>query len=100
MIYEFKLPDIGEGLAEGEVTKWHVKAGDAVTENQPLANVLTDKAEVEVPSPKSGRVLKLYAKAGEKIKVHGPLVEFELTGKGATQNKATTTTKTDSAPSR
>ena len=56
MIYEFKLPDIGEGLTEGELVKWHVKEGDSVSENQPLCNVLTDKAEVEIPSPKSGRI--------------------------------------------
>jgi pyruvate dehydrogenase E2 component (dihydrolipoamide acetyltransferase) len=77
-VYDFKLPDIGEGLTEGEVVKWHVKVGDTVTENQPLCNVLTDKAEVEIPSPKSGTIVKLYAKAGEKIKVHAPLVGFEL----------------------
>ena len=78
MIYEFKLPDIGEGLAEGEVVKWHVKEGDVVKENQPLCNVLTDKAEVEIPSPKNGKILKLMAMAGQKVKVHAPLVSFEL----------------------
>ncbi len=75
--YEFKLPDIGEGLTEGEIVKWHVKVGDQVFENQPLCNVLTDKAEVEIPSPKSGKIAKLYAKAGEKVKVHAPLVALE-----------------------
>lgn len=78
MVYEFKLPDIGEGLTEGEVTKWHVKVGDSVKENQPLCSVLTDKAEVEIPSPKAGTVTKLFAKPGEKVKVHAPLVAFEL----------------------
>jgi pyruvate dehydrogenase E2 component (dihydrolipoamide acetyltransferase) len=78
MTYEFKLPDIGEGLTEGEVVKWHVKEGDSVKENQPLCNVLTDKAEVEIPSPKTGKILKLMAKVGEKVKVHAPLVAFEL----------------------
>src|SRR5579862_6088053 len=83
MNYEFKLPDIGEGLTEGEVVKWHVKEGDSVKENQPLCNVLTDKAEVEIPSPKNGRVTKLFAKEGEKVKVHAPLVTFDIDGGGA-----------------
>jgi pyruvate dehydrogenase E2 component (dihydrolipoamide acetyltransferase) len=83
MTYEFKLPDIGEGLTEGEIVKWHVKEGDAVAENQPLCNVLTDKAEVEVPSPKSGTVVKLFGKAGDKIKVHAPLASIEVGGGSA-----------------
>src|ERR1700674_169669 len=80
MNYEFKLPDIGEGLTEGEVVKWHVKEGDVVKENQPLCNVLTDKAEVEIPSPKSGKILKLMAQEGQKVKVHAGLVVFDLAG--------------------
>lgn len=87
MIYEFKLPDIGEGLVEGEITKWHVKEGDTVKENQPIANVLTDKAEVEIPSPKNGKVLKLMAKEGEKIKVHATFITFEVEG-GSSAAKA------------
>jgi pyruvate dehydrogenase E2 component (dihydrolipoamide acetyltransferase) len=88
MTYEFKLPDIGEGLTEGEVTKWHVKVGDKVVENQPLASVLTDKAEVEVPSPKSGTVTKLFAKPGEKVKVHAPLVALEVSDGSAVRKPA------------
>jgi pyruvate dehydrogenase E2 component (dihydrolipoamide acetyltransferase) len=80
MNFEFKLPDIGEGLTEGELVKWHVKEGDMVQENQNLCNILTDKAEVEIPSPKSGRILKLAAKPGEKVQVHGPLVVIEVAG--------------------
>lgn len=83
MQYEFKLPDIGEGLSEGEVVKWHVREGDAVIENQPLINVLTDKAEVEIPSPKSGRIVKLLAAEGQKVPVHAGLVLFELDGAAA-----------------
>ncbi|NNN07364.1 MAG: DUF2118 domain-containing protein [Elusimicrobia bacterium] len=82
MNFEFKLPDIGEGLVEGEIVKWFVKEGDTVAENQPLASVLTDKAEVEIPSPKSGKILKLFGKPGEKIKVHAPLATFEVGGNG------------------
>lgn len=80
MTFEFKLPDIGEGLVEGEITKWHVKEGDSIKENQPLVNVLTDKAEVEIPSPKNGKILKLLAKEGQKVKVHSVFVTFELAG--------------------
>jgi pyruvate dehydrogenase E2 component (dihydrolipoamide acetyltransferase) len=80
MDYEFKLPDIGEGLVEGEIVKWHVKVGDKIAENQPLAAVLTDKAEVEIPSPKSGVVTKLFGKPGEKIKVHAPLAVISVGG--------------------
>ena len=54
MNFEFKLPDIGEGLVEGEIVKWFVKEGDSIREHDPLAAILTDKAEVEVPIPKTG----------------------------------------------
>ncbi len=83
MDYEFKLPDIGEGLVEGEIVKWHVKIGDTVQEHQVLASVLTDKAEVEIPSPKAGKVVKLFGKPGEKIKVHSPLATIEVAGGSA-----------------
>ncbi len=83
MNYEFNLPDIGEGLVEGEIVKWFVKVGDTVAEHQPLAAVLTDKAEVEIPSPKAGKIVKLHAKPGEKIKVHTPLVSIDIAGGAA-----------------
>ena len=69
MVYEFRLPDIGEGIAEGEVVKWLVKEGDEVKENQPLVEIMTDKVNVEIPSPKKGTILKLMAKNGEIVKV-------------------------------
>ena len=80
MVFEFRLPDIGEGVAEGEVVRWFVKAGDTVREDDPLVSVLTDKANVEIPSPKSGRVLSLHAQVGEKVKVGGLLVTIEAEG--------------------
>lgn len=83
MNFEFNLPDIGEGLVEGEIVKWFVKVGDKIQEHQPIAAVLTDKAEVEVPSPKSGTITKLYGKPGEKIKVHSPLASIEVGGGSA-----------------
>ena len=69
MVYEFRLPDIGEGVAEGEVVKWLVKEGVEVKENDPLVEIMTDKVNVEIPSPKKGTVLKLMAKEGEVVKV-------------------------------
>ncbi|MDD5304981.1 MAG: DUF2118 domain-containing protein, partial [Elusimicrobia bacterium] len=83
MNFEFNLPDIGEGLVEGEIVKWFVKVGDTVAEHQPLAAVLTDKAEVEIPSPKAGKIIKLYGKPGEKIKVHSPLASIDVAGGAA-----------------
>jgi pyruvate dehydrogenase E2 component (dihydrolipoamide acetyltransferase) len=80
MAYEFRLPDIGEGVAEGEVVQWFVKEGDTIQEDQPLISVLTDKANVEIPSPKTGRIAKLNAAVGEKVKVGGLLVTIEVSG--------------------
>ena len=69
MVFEFKLPDVGEGVAEGEVVKWLVKEGAEVKENQPLVEIMTDKVNVEISSPKKGTILKLNAKEGEVVKV-------------------------------
>jgi pyruvate dehydrogenase E2 component (dihydrolipoamide acetyltransferase) len=82
MAFEFRLPDIGEGVAEGEVVRWFVNVGDQVREDDPLVSVLTDKANVEIPSPKSGRVLSIHAQVGEKVKVGGLLVTIEAEGRG------------------
>ena len=77
MPFEFKLPDIGEGVAEGEIVQWFVKEGDRITEDAPLVSVLTDKANVEIPSPRTGRVTKLHAAVGAKVKVGGLLVTID-----------------------
>lgn len=82
-LFEFKLPDIGEGVVEGEIVKWLVKPGDAVTEDQPLLEVMTDKATVTIPSPKAGKVLRTHGKEGELAKVHLPLVDLEISGNAA-----------------
>src|SRR5580692_11450120 len=66
---DFKLPDIGEGVHEGEVTKWLVKKGDVLQADQPMVEVMTDKATVEIPSPVAGKVEALFAKEGETIAV-------------------------------
>ncbi len=76
--YEFKLPDIGEGVVEGEIVKWLVKAGENVAEDQPLVEVMTDKATVTIPSPKKGRVIQTHGSEGDIAKVHQTLVTLEL----------------------
>jgi 2-oxoisovalerate dehydrogenase E2 component (dihydrolipoyl transacylase) len=74
----FHLPDLGEGLAEAEIVAWHVKVGDAIVADQPMASVETAKAVVEVPSPFTGKITKLYANAGDVVATGKPLVDFEL----------------------
>ncbi|WP_427790901.1 2-oxo acid dehydrogenase subunit E2 [Brevundimonas diminuta] len=78
----FKLPDVGEGTAEAELVGWHVKVGDTVQEDQILAEVMTDKATVELTSPVSGVVVALHGEAGQQIAVGGPLVSFKVEGNG------------------
>ncbi len=73
----FVLPDLGEGLQEAELVTWHVGEGDHVVADQPLVSVETEKAVVEVPSPQSGRIARLFAKPGDRVKVGAPLVEFD-----------------------
>jgi pyruvate dehydrogenase E2 component (dihydrolipoamide acetyltransferase) len=82
MAYEFRLPDIGEGVAEGEVVRWFVEPGGTVRADDPLVSVLTDKANVEIPSPVSGRISQIHAQVGEKVKVGGLLVTIETVGSG------------------
>lgn len=73
----FYLPDLGEGLAEAEISEWHVKVGDVVKVDQPLVCMETAKAVVEVPSPQAGTIVKLHGNKGDIIPTHAPLVEFE-----------------------
>ena len=77
-IEEFKLPDVGEGVAEGELVSWLVEPGDAVTEDQPVAEVETDKALVEVPSPFDGTVKELLAEEGEMVPVGNVFITFQV----------------------
>jgi pyruvate dehydrogenase E2 component (dihydrolipoamide acetyltransferase) len=80
MLFEFKLPDIGEGIVEGELVKWLVGDGDEVAEDQPLAEVMTDKATVTIPSPKRGKVVARNGKEGDIVKVHSTLVVIDVGG--------------------
>jgi pyruvate dehydrogenase E2 component (dihydrolipoamide acetyltransferase) len=83
--WEFKLPDIGEGITEGEIVGWLVKAGDAVVEDQPMVEVMTDKATVTITAPKPGTVVETRGKIGEIVQVHAVLVVFELEGPSSDQ---------------
>ena len=76
--WEFKLPDIGEGVTEGEIVSWLVKPGDVVKEDQPMVEVMTDKATVTITAPKSGKILEARGKVGEIVQVHGVLVVFDV----------------------
>ncbi|WP_084169174.1 2-oxo acid dehydrogenase subunit E2 [Brevundimonas aveniformis] len=80
--YVFKLPDVGEGTAEAELVAWHVKLGDLVAEDQIVADVMTDKATVELTSPVAGKVTALHGEVGGMLVVRAPLVEFEVEGAG------------------
>src|SRR5207237_8875946 len=75
--YEFKLPDIGEGIAEAEIVAWHVKVGDIVAEDQQLADMMTDKATVEMESPVAGKVLEVDGEVGDMIPIGYVLVDYE-----------------------
>lgn len=97
--FEFKLPDIGEGVAEGEVVEWHVKVGDVVKEDQPLVDVMTDKASVTIASPKSGTILELRAAKGQVVKVHSVLVVYQLGG-GSPAQVSQVAPVTQAAPSK
>jgi pyruvate dehydrogenase E2 component (dihydrolipoamide acetyltransferase) len=76
--WEFKLPDIGEGVTEGEIVSWLIKPGDIVKEDQPMIEVMTDKATVTITSPKAGRVVETVGAPGTVVAVHSVLVVFEL----------------------
>ncbi|MSQ01748.1 MAG: 2-oxo acid dehydrogenase subunit E2 [Myxococcales bacterium] len=82
-MFVFELPEIGEGVVEGEIVSWKIAAGEMVAIDQPICEIMTDKATVEISSPKSGRVLKLHGVPGDVVKVHSALMELDLAGGGA-----------------
>ena len=77
MVYNFKLADIGEGIVEGEVSKWYVKVGDVVKENHPLVEIITEKVTVELPSPADGTIMKIGPEAGKIAKVGEVIVVID-----------------------
>src|SRR5213596_3294756 len=82
-----KMPDIGEGIAEVELTAWHVKPGDRVVEDQTLADVMTDKANVEIPSPVIGKVISLGGEVGKLMAVGSELIRIEVEGEGVAEDR-------------
>jgi len=95
MAYDVKLPDIGEGVAEGEIVRWLVKAGDTVREDQPLVEVMTDKASVEIPSPRTGTVAAIHAEEGAVVPVGTVIISIAVAGAATT---ASTPVAAHSAP--
>src|SRR3989344_5819079 len=77
MVFEFKFPDIGEGIVEGEIVKWLIKEGEFVKEDQLIVEIQTDKAVAEIPSPKTGTIIKINFKNGETVKVGQTLVTIQ-----------------------
>lgn len=86
----FDLPDLGEGLQEAEIVTWHVNVGDNVVADQPLVSVETDKAVVEVPAPRAGRIARLCAEPGVIVKIGAPLVEYDDGGDAGAEADAGT----------
>ena len=81
--FEFRLPDIGEGIAEAEIVAWHVAVGDRVEEDQNIADMMTDKATVEMESPVSGVVVELAGAVGDQVAIGAALVVIETEDAGA-----------------
>ena len=86
--FTFKLPDIGEGITEAEIATWRVAVGDTVKEDQPLVDVLTEKAAVEIPSPHAGKVMELKGNPGDFVPVGSVMVVLEMAGEGAAEEPA------------
>src|SRR3954452_12696019 len=94
--YEFKLPDIGEGIAEAEIVAWHVKVGDSVKEDQQLADMMTDKATVEMESPVAGKVLEVAGEVGDQIPIGSVLVVLETEGDASAEEAEPASERHDS----
>ncbi len=105
--YSFKLPDIGEGIAEAEIVAWHVKVGDVIGEDQQIADMMTDKATVEMESPVAGKVVALAGEVGEMVAIGSILAVFETEDEGEVEaepavevapNEAAQVVKTEPTP--
>jgi len=90
-MFQFELPEIGEGVIEGEVVRWLVAEGDLIAEDQPVCEIMTDKATVEISTPKSGKVVKLHHAEGDVVAVHTPLVDIATTASAAVGGSTTAT---------
>lgn len=98
MKIDFILPDIGEGIVECELVEWHVAEGDQIQEDQPVADVMTDKALVEITAMHTGIVSKLYCQKGDIAKVHEPLFEIEVASNAASSDEKSNSAAEPAAP--
>ena len=98
--YRFKLPDIGEGVVEAEITAWHVKIGDTVSEDDPLADAMTDKATIELTSPVDGVILMVACEEGEVLAVGADLVVLTVEGEGNVDAAPEATPQPPKAPTK
>ena len=96
--YVFRLPDIGEGIAEAEIVAWHIKPGDRIDEDQATVDVMTDKATVEMTTPVSGRVVAVHGDIGQMVPVGSPLIELQLDGEDAVPADAMAGPETPTLP--
>ena len=100
MAYEFKLPDLGEGLTEGEIARWLVEEGQDIAEDAPLVEIATDKTTVEIPSPASGTVSQILVAEGEVVPVGTVLVVIGGDGSGRVPVPGTGTGPAETAAAR
>ena len=98
--FEFKLPDIGEGVAEGEIVAWHIVAGDVVKEDQPMVEVMTDKATVTIGAPKKGTILTTHAEVGQIVPVGSLLVAIDTADAVAAAPAASSAPAVSAAPAK
>lgn len=99
-MYEFKLPDLGEGIHEGEILKWHVQAGGTVQEDEPLVDVETDKAALTIPSPRSGRIVSTSGVVGETVYVDNVIVVIDDGTGAAPESSSAVVAKTTAESSK
>ena len=99
-IYEFKLPDIGEGVVEGEVVEWLVSVGQSIAEDDPILSVMTDKATVEIPSPVDGTVVEVIGEPGDILPVGGVCIRMEVEGGGNASEDAEAPPAAESTPTK
>src|SRR5215210_3428757 len=98
MAYEFKLPDLGEGLTEGEIARWLVSVGQEIAEDDPLVEIQTDKTTVEIPSPAAGKVAQILVGEGELVPVGTPLVLIGSDGEAAARAPGEENEKAEATP--
>jgi pyruvate/2-oxoglutarate dehydrogenase complex dihydrolipoamide acyltransferase (E2) component len=97
-MYVFELPEVGEGVVEAEVVRWFVSEGETVSKDQRLCEIMTDKATIEIPSPRAGTIAKLHGTEGDVIRVHEPLVDIDENGASAGEPAPAKTAPAKAAP--